>query len=146
MDDVDRGLVACLTENGRVTASDAAKRVGLSLPAVAERIRKLEDAGVILGYTARVDRRKLGLGLLAFVFVDLDRPEHIEAFRQAVVGRPEVWECHHLAGEADYLLKVAVEDTAALEVFLSDGLKRLPGVVKTNTLIALSTLKEGRHG
>lgn len=146
MDETDRTLLDCLQEDGRMTASEVARRLGLSVPATSDRMRKLEDTGVILGYTARVDRRRVGRGLLAYVFVDLERPDHRGPFREAVVARREVLECHHVAGASDYLLKVAVADTDALEAFLSDGLKGLAGVVKTNTVIVLSSLKEGLHG
>ena len=142
MDGIDRAILEELKRHGRVSASEISKNVNLSVPAVAERIRTMEGAGVIRGYTALLDRRKTGAGLLAFVFVNLDRTEHVDAFRREAVLFPCVMECHHTAGVYDYLLKVALEDTAALERFLTDGLKRIPGVAATNTIITLATLKE----
>ena len=142
MDAIDRSILELLVKNSRSSASDISRAVNLSLPAVAERIRKLEEGGVIEQYTAKLNRAKLGLGLLAFVFVNLEKTEHIAPFRAKIVLCPSVLECHHMAGEYDYLLKVLVADTQALDDFLSHTLKSIAGVSKTNTVIALSTLKE----
>ncbi|MEW5784421.1 MAG: Lrp/AsnC family transcriptional regulator [Bacillota bacterium] len=143
MDPVDRAILTLLKDNGRLTYSDLGRRVHLSVPAVAERVRRLESSGVIDSYTVRLNRNKLNCGLLSFVMVTIERAGQIDDFREKVVEFAEVLECHHIAGEYDYLLKVAVADTAALERFLSVSLKKIEGVVKTNTLIVLSTLKEG---
>lgn len=143
MDTVDRTILALLKDNGRLTYSDLGRQVHLSVPAVAERVRRLESSGVIDSYTVRINRSKLNCGMLSFVMVTIERPGQIDDFREKVVEFAEVLECHHIAGEYDYLLKVAVADTAALERFLSVSLKKIEGVVKTNTLIVLSTLKEG---
>lgn len=142
MDVTDQRILESLKQNSRMTASDIGKRVGLSVPAVSERIRKLEEAGVIEAYTVKVNRGKTGHKLLAFVFVSIEHTKHIDNFRTRIIACEPVLECHHLAGEYDYLLKVLVEDTTQLERFLSDTLKQLPGVVKSNTMISLSTMKE----
>ncbi len=142
MNRTDEKILKALQEDGRATASGISGSVHLSVPAVAERIRKMENAGVIRGYTVRLDRGKRGYRLLALVFIGLESARDIPVFTKAAVEYPEVLECHHIAGEYDYLLKVLLEDTDALEAFLSKKLKRLPGVRKTNTLIVLSTLKE----
>ena len=142
MDVTDQRILESLKQNSRMTASDIGKRVGLSVPAVSERIRKLEEAGVIEAYTVKINREKTGHKLLAFVFVGIEHTKHIDNFRTRIVACEPVLECHHLAGEYDYLLKVLVEDTTQLERFLSDTLKQLPGVVKSNTMISLSTMKE----
>ncbi|MNC27996.1 Leucine-responsive regulatory protein [compost metagenome] len=84
----------------------------------------------------------MGLGLLAFIFITLERPEHILAFQAAVQEEEAILECHHLAGEFDYLLKTATGSTKQLEELISLRLKQIPGVIKTNTMIALSTVKE----
>lgn len=142
MDMVDKRILELLGANGRTSASDIGKAVNLSLPAVSERIRKLEDGGAIERYAAKLNRAKLGYKLLAFVFVNLEKPSHIEPFREKIVHAREVLECHHVAGEYDYLLKVLVADTQALDDFLSHTLKTIAGVSKSNTVIALTTLKE----
>ncbi len=84
----------------------------------------------------------MGYNILAFVFVNIETSANIKGFREQVIGLDQVLECHHMAGEYDYLLKVVTTDTAELEDFLSNGLKSIKGIKKSNTLIVLSTLKE----
>lgn len=142
MDFTDKQILDHLKENGKATTSEISKVVNLSIPAVSERIRKLNEANVIEHYTVKLNRRKLGYGLAAMVFVNINTTEQIESFRKAIVALPEVIECHHIAGEYDYLLKVIMADTIELEEFLTGKLKTITGVAATNTLIILSTLKE----
>jgi len=142
MDQIDKKILEFLQEHSRATSSEISKRVDLSLPAVSDRIRKLEENGIIERYTVRINRAACGFYLTALVFVSLGDTGHIEDFRKAVVDFPQVIECHHLAGDYDYLLKVLVTGTDELERFLSRQLKSIAGVTKTNTQIVLSTLKE----
>lgn len=142
MDQIDRHILEILQANSRASASEISREVALSLPAVSERIRKLEESGVIASYGIRVDRAAAGYHLLAMIFVSIDKTEQIENFRSAVVAFPQVLECHHIAGEYDYLLKLLLRDTAELEHFLSRQLKSIDGVARTNTQIILSSLKE----
>ncbi len=142
MDGMDEAILRELKQNARASASGISKRVSLSVPAVAERIRKLENAGIIEGYTVRINREKTGKGVLAFLLASIGGPEHTGAFREAVVRQPCVLECHHVAGTYDYLLKVAAEDMRTLETFISETLKTMRGVSGTNTMIVLKTLKE----
>lgn len=148
MDAMDEKIVRELSRNGRATASDISRRVSLSVPAVAERIRKLDENGVIEQYTVKVNRAKANWKLMAFVSVRIASTEQVENFRTSVVRFPEVLECHHVAGPYDYLLKVLVEDTFALEEFLTNALKKIPGVLSSDTTVVLSTLKEkiNRYG
>lgn len=142
MDVIDLSILNELRENGRASATEISKRVNLSIPAVTERIRKLEQTGVIEQYTVRINRRKMEKRLLVFIMVNIDQTEHIDGFRELIVKHSCVMECHHLAGAYDYLLKVATEDTEALEDFLTNVLKKIPGVSSSNTFITLKTLKE----
>ncbi len=142
MDTIDRQILDLLQENGKATASEISRAVSLSIPAVSERIRKLREAQIIEQYTVILNKKNLGYNLLAMIFVSIDIPEHIEVFRRTIVGFPEVIECYHIAGDYDYLLKVVMKDTAELESFLTGKLKTITGVLKTNTLVILSTLKE----
>lgn len=142
MDAIDYAILNELEENGRASASEISKKVNLSIPAVAERIRKMEQAEVIQQYTVKINRDKIGKRLLAFIFVNIDKTEDIENFKSVIVQHDCVLECHHVAGKYDYLLKVVAEDTQALENFLSKSLKKIKGVSSTNTIIALITLKE----
>lgn len=142
MDAMDEAILEELKQNARASASGIGRRVNLSTPAVAERIRKLERAGIVARYTVRIDREKTGKKVLAFLLVGIGGTEHTQAFRNEVVKNPCVLECHHVAGAYDYLLKVAAEDMRTLEAFISETLKTMRGVTGTNTMIALKTLKE----
>jgi len=142
MDRIDREILRLLNENGRATASEISRNVHLSIPAVAERIRKLDEAGVIESYTVRINREKAGWNIMAFIHVNVDDTEDIAAFRSAITKFPCVLECHHVAGEYDYLLKVMTENMAALDDFLSVSLRKIQGVSGSNTTVVLSTQKE----
>ena len=142
MDDVDRALLELVQVDGRRPYAELAAEVGLSLSAVNERLRRLRARGVVRGVVALLDPRAVGLDVLAFVQVLLDRPEHEAEFLAGVTAMPEVLECHHVTGEWSYLLKVRTRDTGHLETVLGTGIKALPGVVRTQTLIALSSPKE----
>lgn len=142
MDDINLKILKELKVNSRASASDISKAVNLSVPAVAERIRRLEQNNTIEKYTVKLNRQQLGHKLLAFILVNVDKTENIEGFRKSIVALPNILECHHIAGEYDYLLKVLVEDTQQLESFLAKTLKKLKGIVASNTIISLSTLKE----
>jgi Lrp/AsnC family leucine-responsive transcriptional regulator len=142
MDQIDRHILKILQANSRASASEISKEVALSLPAVSERIRKLEESGVIASYGIRVNRAASGYHLLAMMFVSIDKTEQIDNFRKQIIAFPQVLECHHIAGEYDYLLKLLLRDTTELEDFLSRQLKSIDGVARTNTQVILSSLKE----
>ena len=142
MDAIDAKIIAVLKENSRAATSEISKKVNLSIPAVAERIRKMEESGFIEAYTIKINRKKARENLLAFIFITLDRTEHIAVFKQAALQLGSVLEIHHVAGEYDYLLKVLVADPESLEDFISNQLKMIKGVIRSNTIIALSSLKE----
>ena len=142
MDSIDYAILDELKDNGKVSASGISKKVNLSIPAVAERIRKLENGNVIEKYTVKINRKQVDKCLLAFIFVNVDGTDNIENFRKIIIEQNCVLECHHVAGNYDYLLKVAVKDTQDLEIFLSDTLKKIKGVSNSNTIITLMTLKE----
>jgi len=143
MDETDRRILAILQSEGRLANARIAEQVGLSPPTVLERIRKLEEKGVITGYTALVDAPKVGLKAVVFVAITLSlhRAESIEEFRQSILAMPEVLECHHTTGEDDFLLKVVVPDIENYEDFLLHKLTRLEGVGRVKSSFVLSTLK-----
>jgi Lrp/AsnC family leucine-responsive transcriptional regulator len=141
MDHTDLAILSALDKNSRATVSEISKEVNLSTPAVSERIRKLEDAGIITQYTVKLNSHKMNLKLTAFVFVTLKGGASIAQFRESINSYPEVLECHHIAGEYDYLLKVLLQDTQELERFISHRLKGIFSIQKTNTLVNLSTIK-----
>jgi len=142
MDDVDLHALALLGAHGRMSWAELGDELGLSAPAAAERVRRLETAGVIRGYAALVDAEAVGRGLAAVIAVTLERPSHRAGFLRWARPSDAVQECHHVAGDDDYLLKVRCADTRQLETLLGDGLKALPGVARTRTTIVLSTEKE----
>ena len=142
MDLIDFAILDELKKNGRQSASKISKKVSLSITAAAERIRKLEKAEIIQQYTIKINRDKIGKRLLSFIFVNIERTENIDIFRNMIIQHCCVLECHHVAGTYDYLLKVITEDTQALEFFLSKTLKKIKGISNSNTIITLVTLKE----
>lgn len=120
-----------------------AEAVGLSAPPVHERLRRLEEAGVIRGYVALVEPAKLGLGMTVYVSVSLGlhREGSVLKFREAILAVPEILECHHTTGTADFLLRVVVRDTAHYEDLVLHTLTRLPGVERLVSSVVLSTFK-----
>jgi Lrp/AsnC family leucine-responsive transcriptional regulator len=141
IDKIDTELLELLQENGRTSQHDLARAVGLSAPAVAERLRKLEDRGILKQYTAVLDPKRLGWDVTAFIFVGMNGSRHFPDFRQRVAETPEIQECHSVTGQGSHVLKIRVENTGALEEFLAE-VQAWPGVQWTNTSIVLSTLKE----
>lgn len=142
MDEIDRKIIGIVQSDGRVTSATLASQVGLSVSAANDRLRRLQERGVITGWTAQVDPEALGFGLLAFLFVLIDRTEQNAPFLEAAKAIPEVQELHHVTGEWSYLLKVRTASTRALETLISDRIKAIPGVARSMTFIALSSSKE----
>jgi len=142
LDAIDVAVLQALADRGRITWSELGGIVGLSPPAAAERVHKLELRGVIRGYSTLLDPRAVGCTLTAFIAVSLERPRYRAAFLKLVSQIPQIQECHHVAGDCDYLLKVRCRDTHELETLISDVLKSLTGVSQTRTTVVLSTVKE----
>jgi Lrp/AsnC family leucine-responsive transcriptional regulator len=142
MDTIDLKAIAALQSSGRESWAKLGEILGMTGPAAAERVRRLEESGVIRGYAALVDAESVGAILTAFVAVTLDRPEHRKAFLKKVARLAEVQECHHVAGDDDYLLKLRCRGPRDLDRVISEELKSVPGVGRTRTTIALSTAKE----
>ncbi|MEX2583959.1 MAG: Lrp/AsnC family transcriptional regulator [Gemmatimonadota bacterium] len=141
MDSIDIRLVSLLQGSGRVSQNDLAHAVGLSAPAVAERVRKLEDRGVIEKYTAIVNPHSIGLDVTAFISVVINGSKYYPVFAQRVAERAEILECHSVTGQGSHLLKVRTDTTASLEKLLSD-IQSWPGIQSTTTSVVLSTMKE----
>jgi len=125
-----------------MTQQQIAEAVGLSQPAVAQRLRKLEDQGVITGYVALVDAHQLGKDITAFIGVTTDHPKYNAGFARKILALPEVLECHRVAGEYSYLLKVKTENTASLDRFITELLRTIPGVNRSYTTLVLASVKE----
>jgi len=124
-----------------VSQHDLAKAVGLSAPAVAERLRKLEERGIIRYFTAVLDAKRLGWDITAFIFVNIAGSKFYGEFRKRVEEMPQAVECHSITGQGSHILKIRAENTAALEAILAE-IQAWPGVQGTTTSIVLSTLKE----
>jgi Lrp/AsnC family leucine-responsive transcriptional regulator len=142
LDSVDSKAVERLARDGRESWADLGAALGLSAPAAAERVRRLQERGVIRGFTAVMDPEAAGFPVLAFVAVTLDRQDARAAFLDAVRRHELIQECHHVAGDDDFLLKVRARGMRDLEQLLSDELKGRLGVARTRTTIVLGTAKE----
>jgi Lrp/AsnC family transcriptional regulator, leucine-responsive regulatory protein len=142
LDATDLHILDLVQNDGRLTYADIGAQVGLSISAVNERLRKLNASGAIQRVVGVIDPDSVGLSLMAFIQILLERPDHDVPFKEGIAALPEVQECHHIAGDYSYLLKVRVRNTAHLEEVISQGIKSLPGVVRSQTTIVLSTAKE----
>ena len=142
MDEIDIKVLQQLMIQGRITWSELASLLQLSAPATADRVRRLEEKGIIQSYAALVNPELIGCSITAFISVTLDRPEHRQGFVDLVNQLPEIQECHHVTGDDDYLLKVRCASTHSLEALISNQIKGLPGILRTRTTLALSTVKE----
>lgn len=143
IDATDVQILTILQADGRAKRKDIAEAVGLSLPSVSDRMRKLEERGVVTGYHAVVDPKRLHRDVTAFVAITSDGSEHYAAFVDAVAAMDEVQELHSVTGDGSHMLKVRVRNTSALEGLLG-RLQALPGVRGTRTSLVLTTLKETR--
>jgi Lrp/AsnC family transcriptional regulator, leucine-responsive regulatory protein len=131
LDPIDYKLLEILQRNARATQIDLAAAVGLSQPSVAERLRKLEQEGFLLGYAAQVNA--VGIG----------HPKFSVAFAKHILSIPEVLECHLVTGQDSYLLKVKTENTSTLNELITGKIRTIPGVTRTQTTIVLQSIKEG---
>lgn len=145
LDRIDRSILRALQADGRLTNVALAKAVNLSPTPCLERVRRLEKAGFIKGYAARLDPMKLDAGLTVFVQVTLDRTttDIFDQFRDAVSREAGIAECHMVAGGFDYLVKVRCKDMDAFRRFLGETINALPGVISTSTYVAMEKVKEG---
>lgn len=139
IDEVDIKILNIVQKDARMANAEIARQVGLAPSAVLERLRKLEERGVLRGYAAEIDASQVGFGLTAFVFV---RTSACGVIDQTLAQIPEVLEVHDVAGEDCYLLKVRARDTAELGKLLREKLKPIPEIISTRTTVVLETIKE----
>lgn len=144
LDEFDRRIVSILMQDGRISVTDLAGRVGLSKTPCQVRLRRLTERGVILGFRAVVDPVMLGLDHVAFTEVKLSdtREQALEEFNAAVRRLPEVEECHMIASSFDYLLKVRTADIRRYRIVLGEKISSLPHVASTSTFVAMETVKD----
>ncbi len=141
IDDLDIKILKTLQVSGRTKRNTLAEQVGLSVPSVSDRLKKLEDKKIIEGYYTKVNRQAFGLDILAFIFVVMDSSKHYKDLIKHVDKHPNILECYSVLGEGSHMLKVAVKNTESLEKLLSE-IQTWLGVTSTKTTYVLSTIKE----
>ncbi len=142
MNSKDLDIIRLLQQNGKLSYAEVGEHVGLSITAVKERIKRLVQTGVLKENVYIPNPDQIGLDICAFVQVLMPVPAEEDHFVAAINAVAEVQECHFITGEYSYLLKVRVKNTKALEQVMRERIKTIPGVVRTNTIMALTTTKE----
>ena len=147
LDRIDLKILDALQKNGRLTNAELADKAGLSLSPCWRRLKRLEEAGVIEGYQAVLDRRALGLGVTAFVRVDIERhtPAMERRFEDAIADLPEIVSCHVISGEGAFMLIVMTESLESFSNFALNTLMALPGVKDTQTSFSLKEVKKSSY-
>nr|WP_267911664.1 Lrp/AsnC family transcriptional regulator [Devosia oryziradicis] len=143
---LDRKILRALQEDGRMTIQALADRVGLSASPCLRRIRQMEKAGIIAGYSATVDQKAVGLPVSVFISIKLERQRarELDAFAAAIGGWPEVMECYLMTGQFDFLLRVVCADLEAYEHFLREKLTQVEGVASIESSFSLGQVKASR--
>lgn len=142
IDHIDRAILTLLQGNARISNAEIARQVGLAPSAIFQRVRKLEESGIVQGYTARLDPRAVGYGLVAFVMIQTGEHAVAAEATATLCEIPEVQEVHRVVGEDCFLVKVRVRDTDALGRLLDERIQPIPAVASTRTTIVLKTGKE----
>ena len=143
IDQIDLKILSILQNSGRSRLADIADEVELSAPAVLERVKKLEMNGVIKGYQALLDGKKVGKDITAFIGVSIGNQRDIDKFATQMLRNPDVLECHHITGDESFILKVKSANTTSLEKLLGE-IRSVEGVTRTVTRVVLSTSKESQ--
>lgn len=143
LDAIDFKILTILQHHGRHHLAEIAKEVNLSPPAVLERVKKLEARGIIKGYHALVDAKKVGKDITSFIGVSIGHQRYTDIFSSNMAAREDVLECHHVTGDESFILKVKIADTASLEKLLAE-IRSMEGVTRTVTKVVLSTSKESQ--
>ncbi len=143
LDRIDRRILNYLQDHGRATNLEVAAAVGLSAAQCLRRHRRLEEQGFIAGYETRLEPDRLGLSVVAFIHVAMEKGHlrELPKFNELIVGMPEVQECYSVTGDFDYVIKVVARDLKALSRFLMEQLMRLPGVTSVRSSVCLDQVK-----
>lgn len=143
LDRYDNLILQTLQKNGRATNVELSEQVNLSPPQCFRRVRRLETEGIIRAYRAQVDPAALGLGVVAFVNINIERDQfkHVRELENAIRQFPEIIECYTISGDFDYLLKVVATDLKSLSNFLTDRLMQVPGVSGVRSMVCLEEIK-----
>lgn len=144
LDNIDRKILAILQNDARISITDLAEKVGLSVTPCGERVKRLEKEGVILGYHARINPNALGLNLLVFVEIKLSAKSGtiFEKFKREILKLPSVLECHLVSGDFDYLIKARIPQMSDYRTLLGDILLTLPGAQESRSYIVMEEVKE----
>jgi len=144
LDEIDVQILDILQRKGRITNAQLAKEAGLSAPPMLERVKKLERSGVIQGYRAILDPKRLGRAFMVFAAVNLEVGElsQMDRFEETIADMPEVMECHHIAGNIDFLLKILVGDQEEYKEFVANKLAQIQGVKQIHSYVVLSASKD----
>jgi Lrp/AsnC family transcriptional regulator, leucine-responsive regulatory protein len=143
LDLIDKQILETLQRDGRMTTGDLGEKVSLSASPTWRRVQLLEEAGIIVGYHARLDRHRVGLGVHGFVYIRIQdhTPRTTEAFERQVIALPEVLSCHNLSGQHDYQLELVARDHEAFAALVRDRIRPLPGVRDIHTTFSLNEIK-----
>ena len=141
VDALDIKILNILQKNGRTKRNHIADEIGLSIPSVSERLKKLEENGIIEGYFARLNKKSFGYDIMAYILVVMESSKHYKTLLNKVDQIPEILECHSVLGEGSHLLKAVTKNTESLEKLLGE-IQSWPGVMATKTTFVLSTIKE----
>ena len=144
MDEKDKLILSLLQKDGRMTASEMAEKVDLSVPAVTERIRKLTEGGVLKEFRAVLEAKKVDYDVTAYILLDMSSSNSYGDMVQYAQDNDEVLECHSITGEGSHILKVRTHDTSSLESLLRN-IQSWPGAIRTHTMIVMSTFKEATY-
>jgi len=146
MDAIDRKILAELQKDGRISATELAERIGLSLSPCHRRLRALEEAGVISGYRANIDPIAVGLNFSAIIFVTLKEANShsVQSFESGLLDIPEIVGAQRLFGDPDYMLHVVTRDLAAFQVLYDRSLSTLPGVLRLTSTLVMKNIFQDR--
>jgi Lrp/AsnC family leucine-responsive transcriptional regulator len=144
IDPYDRILLQTLQENGRASNVELSDKVSLSAPQCYRRVRRLETDGIIRGYSAQIDPSAIGLGVVAFVNLHIDREQckQVRLLEQTIRQFPEILECYTISGDFNYLLKVVATDLKSFSNFLTERLMHVPGVSSVRSMVCLEEIKQ----
>ncbi|MCC5928932.1 MAG: Lrp/AsnC family transcriptional regulator [Cyclobacteriaceae bacterium] len=146
LDTIDRKILEILQASAKITNAQLSKEIGLSPAPTLERVKKLEQAGIIASYHAKLDTEKIGLGVSTFVIVSLmgHNKANIEGFMNAINKIEEVIECHHITGAGDFILKIVTKDIAAYQKLMLEKVSEIKEVDNMQSMVVLSTFKDSK--
>jgi len=146
LDDIDRKILRILQGNGRITNTQLSKEIGLSPAPTLERVKKLENCGIIMGYNARLDREQVGIGVSTFILVSLKghNKVNIQRFTDSIDDIEEIIECHHITGSGDFILRVVSKDIASYQKLMIEKVTDITVVDNLQSIVILSTFKDSK--